>query len=572
MAKKRRPTNRPARSRAHLSVVPPPDESIEAALLKPFRQALRSDDPLVLLQSVGMLLAATDPRTVSMFERRDPAELGELIDSFIGTPYAETTAVLAVMRALLTDAVLVERIERELAGRRHPMPDWLKRLDEVRVEPQVWFLGHVLGDGDDYLIGLTFATGQRFTVLVYVDHNLGTLVKDAFFMPVPLEEVVARMEAELSDPDQVLTTVDPATARSAVTAAIELGLITVPPLESDTWPACRAMVEWAVSMLPDGGVAPERPQWSVEQLADLTEDFFASRFGAPIDGPEARGLLGSILWFGTDYSTGDPLRWSPVNVDIILTDWAPRKILADPTYLTQLPDVLREFIRYAHERQGIRAELTADTLESLDAYAPEFVREVNAGHRTGTAAALAGMLGLEGPQYGLPASPLERAVGGEEALAALDGDPLPAEEFDIDGILEDVLDACVETLEHCDRCADALLDVEHRTAARRFLRDVALGDPAIFRRNSSRVRGAAAIIWVIGRANGTVGQGGMPLRELMHWFGLTGTPSQRAEPMLRAIGVDPYLLPSGRMYLGRPDLLVSARRRQIIEQRDRDGW
>ncbi len=87
------------------------------------------------------------------------------------------------MRALGTDEVIAARIGRELARRRHPMPDWLTGLDQARVEPDVWFMTHVLGDGDDYLIGVTLPSGHALSALVYVDHNLGTVVKDAFVVP-----------------------------------------------------------------------------------------------------------------------------------------------------------------------------------------------------------------------------------------------------------------------------------------------------------------------------------------------------------------------------------------------------
>ena len=73
------------------------------------------------------------------------------------------------------------------------MPDWLTGLDQARVEPDVWFLTHVLGDGDDYLIGVTLPSGHALSALVYVDHNLGTVVKDAFVVPEPLEDLALKI-------------------------------------------------------------------------------------------------------------------------------------------------------------------------------------------------------------------------------------------------------------------------------------------------------------------------------------------------------------------------------------------
>ena len=69
----------------------------------------------------------------------------------------------------------------------------------------MWFLTHVLGDGDDYLFGSTLPTGQALSALVYVDHNLGTVVKDAFVVPEPLEDLALKVGTTIEDPDQSLT-------------------------------------------------------------------------------------------------------------------------------------------------------------------------------------------------------------------------------------------------------------------------------------------------------------------------------------------------------------------------------
>jgi len=125
-------------------------------------------------------------------------------------------------------------------------------------------------------------------------------------------------------------------------------------------------------------------------------------------------------------------------------------------------------------------------------------------------------------------------------------------------------------LDGCDRCADELLDVEHRTAMRRFLSRAAVGDPAAFRRKVSPDRGAAAVAWVICRANDTFSATWSPLsvQELLAWFRVKEIVSQRAEPLLRANGVDLHRL-YGTMELGATDLLTSKRRAEIIAQRDR---
>ena len=63
---------------------------------------MRSDDPLDLLALISAMIMATDPSRSDPFARLGSAvQLGVLVDSFIGTPYAETTAALTALRALL---------------------------------------------------------------------------------------------------------------------------------------------------------------------------------------------------------------------------------------------------------------------------------------------------------------------------------------------------------------------------------------------------------------------------------------------------------------------------------------
>ncbi len=250
----------------------------DQALFQNLRRALRSGEPLALLAVVSGLLEVTDSRNRDPFapdEQR--AGLDDLVGSFIGTPYAETTATLTAIRALVADEVLAARTGRELETRRHPMPDWLKVLDQARLVRDVWFMTHVLGDGDDFLIGVTLPSGHALSALVYVDHNMGTVVKDAFVVPEPLEDLAIKMGTLIEDPDQSLTRTDPATARAVVEAAIDSGSRLYPPLTSDSWPMCRPLVEWMLRMLPTGGVAPGWREWSAEERALIADTFSPRR-------------------------------------------------------------------------------------------------------------------------------------------------------------------------------------------------------------------------------------------------------------------------------------------------------
>lgn len=120
-------------------------------------------------------------------------------------------------------------------------------------------------------------------------------------------------------------------------------------------------------------------------------------------------LLDQVLWFATDYGPDDPLRWSRVAVEILLTDWIPRKIVADATFLSKAPDVLRAFIRFCHAERGIRPTLTHETLAAVEEYESDYQRAIRSPRPQGPAALLAamGVLDPDGPWVGPEEEPLD---------------------------------------------------------------------------------------------------------------------------------------------------------------------
>ena len=574
---KKRPQRKPTKHLRAVESQPDEDSPYSQELMQSLRRALRADHPVHLLVAVSQMMTLTDPRMRNPFEPDDGsgATLDVLVDSFIDVDIAETTAALTLMRAFSPDELLSARLGKVLKGRRQPMPGWLDELDTLAID-RVVEMRHVLGDGDDYFLDVRFPTGELMTALVYVDHNLGTVVKDAFVVPEAFDAVQAVFHEQIDDPDTTFHETPGAEARAVITDAIDHGALLYPPLESDTWPGCRPLVEWLVRSLPEGGSARERPEWGDDELAALRAEFFASTYGKALDKADEHGLLEDFTWFSTEWGPGDPLRWSPVNVEMLLVDWIPRKIVAEVAYLAKAPAILRRFVEFCHERQGIRRELTDEVLDSVDHWEPEYQRLIRSSRPQGPAALAAAVLGASGEIdedmtfAEIMLESLESAVGSRFTLMNLDADPLPDEPFEWAGMPDDIHERVKEVLDLCDRCATELFDVEHRTAFRRFLSRAAVGDPAIFRRKGSAHRAAAAVCWAVGKANHSVAYAtsGLESQELLAWFGVKGSISQRAEVFLKAVGVDPYHQ-YGDMALGSPDYLVSSRRAAIIESRDR---
>jgi hypothetical protein len=575
--KGRRPAQRTTRARR--------PRSSEPDLLADVRRALADRHPLSLLSLVSTLLCVTDSRRNHPFARPDapdPAALTreELVRTFLEVPTPETSALLAVIAEMAgDDDVLRTRVRRELAARPKVEPAWLAQLSETATYRAVR-ISHPLGDGDNILLGARLTGGREFTCLVYIDHNLGTLVKDAFVVPESIANMVAKFRRVTEDPDTRFDDISLADARAWVDSAIELAAITFPPMETESWPACRALVEWITRGLPKGGSGYQRPQWDSMAVAQITDQFFASPYGAGLDDPDNRGLLESLLWYGTDYGPGDPLRWSSVKIEILLGDWIPRKIVAPAEYLAKAPDLLRAFIRFAHAEVGLRIELTDEALAAIDDWEPQYQQTIRSQRPQGPAALLAALgvntegivgvaVGPEEPEFEQPILDwLALDVGDPTQLDQLDDDPLPDEPFRWDGIPDDVAARVREVLALADRCCDEMLDIEYRTACRRVLSRVASMEPGVFRRKGRTETAAAALIWIVGKANDLFEHrtGGMQVRDLMSHFGLgQSSISQRAATMLRAGGFDDNTY---AVTLESPDYLVAARRRRIINMRE----
>ena len=169
--------------------------------------------------------------------------------------------------------------------------------------------------------------------------------------------------------------------------------------------------------------------------------------------------------------------------------------------------------------------------------------------------------------HSLKISDLANDVGGHDVLFALDTQPLPDEPFDWAGIAEDIVPRVQEVLAHVDRCCDGLLDVEYRTACRRLLARAAVGGPKVFRREGKSDTAAAAIVWIIGTANG-IFEGHdrkMLASRVVHFLGVKSSAASRADTFLQAAGFRKRYV---GLHLG-VNYLVSERRGWIIERRER---
>ena len=357
--------------------------------------------------------------------------------------------MLAVMAELLDDELTRARLRHEVSQRGHQLPRWLARLPEVDVY-QTTEMVHVLGDGDDLLLGVRLADGRELTAVVYVDHNVGTIVKDAFFADRSIDELI-RLGHEKAEPDTDWLPLDPADARARVTECIARAEQVVPPFETETWPTSRPLVEWLVRQLPEGGTPYVMREWRDDERDAVAERFLDSEPGRPFDDDihrtcwtrscsSAWATACAIRCAGVPWDRDPPARLDPAD---------DRRAVAPARRTPRAP---AQYVRFC----GGELQLPA-----MDPRDPRRHRRLQPQY-------LDLLADLAPYSYAeLTHEWLGRQVGGDEALAKLDDDPLPDEPFGWDGIPDDVCDRVREVLDECDRCAAELFDVEYRTACRR---------------------------------------------------------------------------------------------------------
>ena len=335
----------------------PPETPEQLPLVEAVRQALATGHPLDLLGMVGMMIEATKPDPLAYLkpaEQRETVPLDDLVESFVGVQVPETAALLAVLAELLVDDEdLRLRCATEVAARHDPLPPWIAGLPRVDVYRAVR-MTHVLGDGDELLIGAKLASGHELTCVAHIDHLRLSEVKDAFFVPDSIGNVVAIAEDNNADPDASFVDMSLADTR----AWIQHGLDRLPfVVRTDSWPDCRPLVRWLIGHLPEGGET-YAPPWEGESTEELRNQFFASPAGAPFDDRDHRELLSELL------ETGDPLRWSAARVAQVFTGPLGERAVLD------VPELLRAYVPFAHAQSGIRDELTGEALAAIDEMSP----------------------------------------------------------------------------------------------------------------------------------------------------------------------------------------------------------
>lgn len=474
-----------------------PGQEPEDALLALAQPLLTSEDPLDAEVFASALATSWQPGPLAPQPVEQQAPL--VIDALAATHRPEVVAVLRGLAAVLPqpDATRAREAADTLAAQGVPEPGWAEQAGKAAVR-EAWQMSHVLGDGDSVVLRCRYPGGHEHDLLVYIDHNLGTLVKDAFVSPpVALEHL---HEVAADEPDTTIEPLDPADAAARVGSALELTDVTFPPIETETWPAVRALLLARLATMPGGGSPPERPELGPQERERLVAEFLAAPEGASWRGDEhGEQVVSFLVDFRCDYGDGRPLRWSPAVVEIFLADWFPRKVVASPGMVAKVPDVVRAWVRYAGRRTSLRPSYVEETLDAVDELAEELRRQVDdptawGPAKTAVQEMLAAGVDLTDPDA-IDAYLHQGGAGPGAAVPAL-----PLEPLERRGIPAGVWPRVEEIAGHCDRVCEQALDDSYVTLARRLTAKLARKRPSPLGRGDTRIW-AAGILYALGQVN-----------------------------------------------------------------------
>jgi hypothetical protein len=216
------------------------------------REALDSGHPLDFLGLVSMLILATTAAPLALESDAEvkPPSLDDLVASFIDLQMPETTALLAALGEMLpADAPLRARCRQAVTERNDELPGWLVDVNQTAVH-RAARMTHALDTGEELVLGVRFAGGQEMTCMVNIDHAKTTPINDAFFVPTSMDTVLAAANSANTDPDMRFSDVSLADARAGLDVALSQPLSMPALRDSDTWPGCRALVQWVSRLMP----------------------------------------------------------------------------------------------------------------------------------------------------------------------------------------------------------------------------------------------------------------------------------------------------------------------------------
>lgn len=303
---------------------------------------------------------------------------------------------LATLRALSGVGVSTERERARAAADRLAAcgvrePVWASGVGAGRPVAAALQYDEAFDDGVSVIVEFDGYGEEPHTLGIYIDHNLGGLVKDVF-LAGPLSDVRAKLSVRAPNGVQLaVRDLELAEARARIVAALDVLDHTYDPRVDEDVSRLRALIEARVDLLPAGfqlrDACEDIPQ---AERARMLEAFLATPHGGRWAGDEdAEDVVATVIDFGADYNYGGPLRWSPAVVEIFMTSWMARKVVREPAFFERVPDVLVDWVAYAGALREVPPAALDEAIEAIATYRDAMLDAVSDSDAWGPAKAFA---------------------------------------------------------------------------------------------------------------------------------------------------------------------------------------
>jgi hypothetical protein len=245
-----------------------------------------------------------------------------------------------------------------------------------------WMSEDAYGDQRGYFARFQYPGRAPHTVMGLYDVNIGGIVKDAFAAYTKRDLRSVPTPEEMSHRD-----VEPDVMATEVLTGIGVGDMYIDNDWSEDFRKTRALLAARMRLLVDEEphVPPESEPLPDEERTELVEEFMRSDHATGVEAEDS--IVDHMFAFG-DYSDGDPLRWSPIAVELFMVDFLPRKATLDATDIRNLPTVLKAWVRFALTKRGLEQRWIDETRAAVDRWTSEFRREVTNPDSFGPAKAI----------------------------------------------------------------------------------------------------------------------------------------------------------------------------------------
>lgn len=316
-------------------------------------------------------------------DRDEAAAAGvAMIGDIAAHPAADTLALLRAVATLdpppMADAARAASVRMRAGG----VAD--ARWSMAIGHPQfvgAWASTDELGDQTQLVGEFAYPDLEPHAVVTMVDHNFQGLVRQA--MVAPSADGMRSTWTDLSG--MAIRAVDAQELADLwARALMMLDLYLDPPIDDEV-PRLAPLLRSRLSLLPPAREIPW-PEVKAGARRSLVAEFRRSRHASGIG--SLASLARYLVDFKCDYQDGDPLRWSPILVEIALADWFPRKVDLEDHEIDALAGVLRRWIRFAGEKRGLAEPAIVETLAAVDTFEPDYLAAMRDPNAAGPAKGL----------------------------------------------------------------------------------------------------------------------------------------------------------------------------------------